>query len=348
MTVWTRERNSARSRPYCDTPQSLRVFVPSGFSCSHDYDSLMRKPGILVGTHVSAAPGPSLGEVLARGERSFSFELFPPKTDDGERALWQTIRDLEVLNPTLISVTYGAGGSTRDRTVRIVAGIAAEPELTPLAHLTCVGASRDEVRAVIEEYAAAGVRAILALRGDPPSGPGAAWSQHPDGFAHADELVELIGSMGGFSVGVAAFPEGHPESSDLDAGALVLARKQDAGAEFAITQFFFEARDYERLVSDARRHGCTMPILPGLLPVTNVAQIERFAALSGAAFPSALSARFALVKDDPDAVQALGVEVAAELAQELLDLGAPGLHFYTLNRSTSTREVYEALGLGSD
>ena len=347
MTDWTRERNSAESRPDSDTPQSLRVIEPAGLPSSHDYASLMRKPGTFVGNHVSAAPGPSLGEVLARGERSFSFELFPPKTDDGERALWQTIRDLEGLNPTLISVTYGAGGSTRDRTVRIVAGIAAEPDLTPLAHLTCVGASRDEVRAVIEEYAAAGVRAILALRGDPPGGPGTPWAQHPDGLAHADDLVELIASMGGFSVGVAAFPEGHPESPDLDADAAILARKQDAGAEFAITQFFFDARDYERLVSDAGRHGCTMPILPGLLPVTNVAQIERFAALSGAAFPAELAARFALVKDDPDAVQALGVEVAAELGQELLDLGAPGLHFYTLNRSTSTRDVYKALGLGS-
>ncbi|MFZ4486687.1 MAG: methylenetetrahydrofolate reductase, partial [Candidatus Nanopelagicales bacterium] len=223
----------------------------------------MRKAGSFVGGPVSAAPGPSLGEVLASGERSFSFELFPPKTDDGERALWQTIRDLESLNPTLISVTYGAGGSTRDRTVRIVAGIAAQPALTPLAHLTCVGASRGEVRSVIDEFESAGVRAILALRGDPPGGPGAPWAQHPDGFAHADELVEFIASVGGFSVGVAAFPEGHPESPDLDADALVLARKQDAGAEFAITQFFFEARDYGRLVSDARRHGCTMPILPG-------------------------------------------------------------------------------------
>jgi methylenetetrahydrofolate reductase (NADPH) len=307
----------------------------------------MRKMGTYAGGPAEGATGRPLGEVLASGERSFSFELFPPKTDDGERALWQTIRDLEGLNPTLISVTYGAGGSTRDRTVRIVAGIAAEPALTPLAHLTCVGASREDVRAVVDEFAAAGVRAILALRGDPPGGPGAPWTQHPDGFAHADELVEFIAAMGGFSVGVAAFPEGHPESPDLAADAVVLARKQDAGAEFAITQFFFDARDYERLVRDAAGHGCTMPILPGLLPVTNVAQIERFAALSGAAFPAELSARFALVKDDPDAVHALGVEVAADLAQRLLDLGAPGLHFYTLNRSTSTREVYEALGLGS-
>jgi methylenetetrahydrofolate reductase (NADPH) len=304
----------------------------------------MREEGAGAGSDASRR---SLGEVLSTGSRSFSFELFPPKTDDGERALWQTIRDLQGLSPSLISVTYGAGGSTRDRTVRIVGGIAAEPALTPLAHLTCVGASRDEVRAVVDEFAAAGVRAILALRGDPPGGPGSAWVQHQDGFAHADELVEFIASMGNFSIGVAAFPEGHPESANLADDAVVLARKQDAGAEFAITQFFFDARDYERLVRDAAGHGCTMPILPGLLPVTNVAQIERFAALSGAAFPADLAAKFALVKDDPDAVHALGVEVAAELGQKLLEMGAPGLHFYTLNRSASTLEVCEALGLGA-
>ena len=296
---------------------------------------------------VSGKDPRSLGEVLASGELSFSFELFPPKTDDGERALWQTVRDLEHLNPTFISVTYGAGGSTRDRTVRVTSRIAAEPNLTPVAHLTCVGADEDELRGVIAEYAQAGVSTILALRGDPPGGPGAPWEQHPNGLAHADDLIALILAMGDFSVGVAAFPEGHPESDDLRQDALILAKKQDAGAEFAITQFFFEASDYGRLVTDAATHGCTMPILPGLLPVTNVAQIERFAALSGAAFPPALAARFALVKDDEAAVHDLGVEVAAELSRQLLDMGAPGLHFYTLNRSTSTREVYEALGLAA-
>ena len=289
----------------------------------------------------------SLGAVLAGGDRSFSFELFPPKTDEGESALWATVRELEYLNPTFISVTYGAGGSTRDRTVRITGQIAAQPDMTPVAHLTCVGADRDELRAVIDEYAKAGVTTILALRGDPPTGLGTNWEPHPNGLRHADELVTLIRSAGEFSVGVAAFPEGHPESANREADALVLAQKQDAGAEFAITQFFFRAQDYERLVTDAARHGCTMPIVPGLLPVTNVSQIERFAALSGAAFPADLAGRFALVKDDPAAVHELGVETAAALARELLEMGAPGLHFYTLNRSTSTREVYEALGLAA-
>ena len=289
---------------------------------------------------------PSLGAVLASGDRSFSFELFPPKTDEGERALWSTVRDLEALGPTFVSVTYGAGGSTRDRTVRVTAQIAAETDMTAVAHLTCVGASRTELSEVIEEYGASGVNTILALRGDPPGGPGQPWVAHPDGLEHADELVALIRSLGDFSIGVAAFPEGHPESASLDDDARVLAAKQRAGAEFAITQFLFTAADYGRLCDRAAHFGCTMPIVPGIMPVTNVAQIERFAALSGAAFPPDLAAAFALVKDDPVAVQQLGVEVAVDLSRELLDMGAPGLHFYTLNRSTSTREVYEALGLG--
>lgn len=283
--------------------------------------------------------------MLASGRRSFSFELFPPKTDEGERALWDTVRDLEQLHPTFVSVTYGAGGSTRDRTIRVTGRIAAETSLTPVGHLTCVGASRDDLATVIDEYRDAGVRTILALRGDPPGGPGAPWEQHPGGLAHADELVAMIKATDGFSVGVAAFPEKHPESASLDMDAQVLVRKQDAGAEFAITQFFFRAADYARLVERARAHGCTMPILPGLMPVTNVSQIERFAALSGAAFPEELATRFHAVADDPNAVQQLGVEVATDLARDLLDMGAPGLHFYTLNRSTSTREVYQALAL---
>ena len=291
----------------------------------------------------SAVP---LDAALASGARSFSFEFFPPKTDEGERLLWQTVRDLEPLQPTFVSVTYGAGGSTRDRTVRITARIAAETTLSPVAHLTCVGASRDELEAVIDEYGAAGVRTILALRGDPPGGPGALWEQHPHGLQHADELVRLIKERGDFTVGVAAFPEGHPESPSLDDDAEVLARKQDAGAQFAITQMFFRAADYERLLERAAAHGCTMPILPGLMPVTNVAQIERMTTLSGSAFPDDLAARFHAVADDEQAVRRLGVEVATELAQQVLDIGAPGLHFYTLNRSTSAREVFEALGLG--
>lgn len=289
----------------------------------------------------------SLGQILAAGARSFSFELFPPKTAEGERQMWQTIREIEALRPTFVSVTYGAGGSTRGNTVRITEEIAADTTLTPVGHLTCVGSSRDELREVIGQYAAGGVSTMLALRGDPPTGLDTAWTPHPEGLHHADELVELICSMGSFSVGVAAFPEGHPESTDLDQDAGVLARKQEAGAQFAVTQLFFRVEDYERLVETAGRHGVTMPILPGIMPVTNVAQIERFAALSGAAFPTDLADQFHAVGDDPEAVVRLGVDVAAQMSERLLAAGAPGLHFYTLNRSRSTIEVYQALGLGA-
>lgn len=281
------------------------------------------------------------------GWRSFSFELFPPKTDEGEQALWQTVRDLEVLEPTFVSVTYGAGGSTQDRTVRITGQIARETDIRPVAHLTCVGASRDHLKGVIQEYGSQGVHTILALRGDPPTGLDTPWQPHPGGLTHAVELVELIKATGDFRVGVAAFPEGHPESPDLDFDAKILARKQQAGAEFAITQLFFQVEDYERMLERAAAHGCTMPIIPGIMPVTNVAQIERFAALSGAAFPRDLADRFAKVADDPEAVTALGVEVATEMCARLLEIGAPGLHFYTLNRSRSTMAVYRALGLES-
>jgi len=289
----------------------------------------------------------SLGSILSSGQQSFSFELFPPKTPDGEQTLWQTVREIEALKPTFVSVTYGAGGSTKENTVRITGEIALETTLTPVAHLTCVGASRDELCYVVGQYAAEGVNTLLALRGDPPAGLNTTWTRHPDGLDHAVQLVELVRSLGTFSVGVAAFPEGHPESTDLEQDARVLAMKQQAGAEFAITQLFFRVEDYERLVEMSGKAGCTIPIVPGIMPVTNASQIERFAALSGAAFPADLADRFAAVSDEPDAVAAMGVEVAAEMCQQLLDAGAPGLHFYTLNRSRSTIEVYRALGLGA-
>lgn len=288
----------------------------------------------------------SLGAEMTGGTPSFSFELFPPKTDDGERTLWQTVRALEALHPTFVSVTYGAGGSTQDRTVRITGQIARETDLRPVGHLTCVGASRGEVREVVRQYADEGVRTILALRGDPPQGRDAAWTPHDDGLAHATDLVELISAMGDFSIGVAAFPEGHPESPTREHDAMVLRRKQDAGADFAITQLFFRVEDYLRLRDLAASAGCTMPIVPGIMPVTNVAQIERFTSLSGAAFPVDLAQRFHAVESDPDAVEALGIEVATRMCADLLDAGAPGLHFFTLNRSRSTMAVYAALGLG--
>ena len=289
----------------------------------------------------------SLGELLASGGRSFSFEFFPPKTDDGERALWTAIRELEPLNPSFVSVTYGAGGSTRDRTVRVTERIAEDTTLTPVAHLTCVGASEAGLHEVIAQYAAAGIRNVLALRGDPPGGPGAPWEQHPGGFTHAVELVALLRSLGSFSIGVAAFPEGHPESTSLEHDAQVLAAKAEAGAEFAITQFFFRAADYFSLVERAAAHGCTIPILPGVMPVTNISQITRFAELSGTAVPGEIADRFLALGDDPEGVRALGVEVATQLCVELLDGGAPGIHFYTLNRSNSTKDVFNNLNVHS-
>ena len=307
-------------------------------------DSPVAGPGEIPTETPTTVPH-TLRELLAAGGRSFSFEFFPPKDDAAEVALWAAIRRLEPLAPLFVSVTYGAGGSTRDRTVRITARIGAETTLTPVAHLTCVGASRADLRRVVGEYAGAGVHTVLALRGDPPGGPGTAWTPHPGGLDHADDLVRLVRELGSFSVGVAAFPDGHPESPDLEQDARVLAMKADAGAEFAITQFFFTADAYFRLLERAAAHGCTIPVIPGIMPVTNVGQLERFALLSGTPVPDPMVRRLREVADDPRAVRAVGVELAEQLCRRLLDGGAPGLHFYTLNRSTATQEVFAALGL---
>jgi methylenetetrahydrofolate reductase (NADPH) len=287
----------------------------------------------------------TLRDVLAAGQRSFSFEFFPPKDDAGEAVLWQAMRRLEALGPTFVSVTYGAGGSTRDRTVRATRRMAEQTTLTPVAHLTCVGASRSELRRVIGEYADAGVRTVLAIRGDAPGGPGTPWTPHEDGVDTALDLVRMLRRLGDFSVGVAAFPEGHPESPSLEHDARVLALKEQAGADFAVTQFFFRAEDYFALVERAQRAGCTIPVIPGIMPVTNLRQIERFAALSGASLPAGLVAELRRVGDDPAAVREVGVQAATDLAARLLAGGAPGLHFYTLNRSTATLDIYTRLGL---
>lgn len=285
----------------------------------------------------------ALASRLASGEPVFSFEFFPPRTDEGERQLWSAISDLAPLDPTFVSVTYGAGGSTQDRTLRITSRILNETDMDAVAHLTCVGATEAQLHETLVRYQLAGITNLLAIRGDPAGGPGTPWTPTPGGLAHADELVRLALRTGDFTVGVAAFPEGHPESPDLESDAAVLAAKQRAGARFAITQFFFRAEDYFALVDRAAEHGVTMPILPGIMPVTDVRQIERFAQLSGAAFPRDLADRFHAVAEDRGAVVELGIDVATELSEKLLAGGAPGLHFYTLNRSTATREVFSRL-----
>ena len=279
-------------------------------------------------------------DLLTQDGPSFSFEFFPPKTDEGEAVLWQAIGELEPLNPTFVDVTYGAGGGTRDRTLAVVKRIAAETSLNVVAHLTCVGATVEELRTVAEDFAAAGIRNILALRGDMPGGPQATWEATQGGLAHAEDLVALLHDVGDFCVGVAAHPEAHPESDDLDIDAKFLAQKCAAGADFALTQFFFEAEHYFRLIERAGGFGCAIPIIPGIMPVTNMAQVQRMAAMSGAEFPRWLAERLEKVSHDPEAVRAVGVEVATELADNLLEGGAPGIHFYTLNRSTATREIH--------
>jgi methylenetetrahydrofolate reductase (NADPH) len=280
-------------------------------------------------------------DLLAEGP-TLSFEFFPPKTDEAERQLEKAIRELQPLDPSFVSVTYGAGGSTRDRTRDIVVGIERDTGMTAMAHLTCMGHSTADIDSLLDEYRDGSVTNILALAGDPPTDGAPA-----DGdFTYATELVERVRSHGPFSIGVAAHPEGHPRSPDRESDRRHLAAKL-ALADFGVTQFFFRAEDYLAMVDDLAALGCDTPVVPGIMPVTNSSQIQRFAALSGAAFPSDLAERFDALGDDPESVRALGVEVATEMCQRLLDEGAPGLHFYTLNRSTATREVATNLGLGA-
>jgi len=284
----------------------------------------------------------SIGQLIREGERSISFEFMPPKDEAGVEQLWSAIRDLEPYQPTFVSVTYGAGGTTRDTTVAITGRIARETSLRAMGHLTCVGHTREELLDILRSYRDAGVRDVLALRGDPKEGPRAEWTPTPGGLSYASELVALAHETGHFSIGVAAFPEGHPSAASKDADAQVLVAKAEAGAEFAVTQLFFRSSDYADLVARVRAMGCDIPILPGIMPITNLRQVTRMAELSGADLPEEMVERFDGLEDPAD-VRRVGVAVATELCEQVLDLGAPGLHFYTLNRSKATLEIFEAL-----
>lgn len=276
------------------------------------------------------------------GRPAFSFEFFPPKDAEGVERLFETVARLQRYEPAFVSVTYGAGGSTRRLTIELVQRIKREAGLETMAHLTCVGSTREELAAVLDELQAGGIDNVIALRGDPPKGE-RSFVAHAGGFSYASELLAFIRSRYDFCVAAACYPEGHAEAKSREADLLHLKEKVDAGADLLISQLFFENTDFFRFLERARGAGIEVPIIPGVMPITNLSQIKRFTAICGATIPQALLSRLEAAGDDAEAVRQIGVEHATAQCRELLDAGAAGIHFYTLNRSRATVEILDRL-----
>ena len=285
-----------------------------------------------------------IGEILKNVKRSISFEFFPPKTKEGEELLFRTIKELEYIKPTFVSITYGAGGTTRERTIRVVKRVHKETDLTVMAHQTCIGHTKKEIIDILNQYKSIGVENILALRGDIPEGKEET-AFLKDGCRHANELVELIKEHfdNWFSIGIAAYPEGHPESKNLEEDIYFFKKKVEAGAEFAITQMFFDNRFFYEYIEKVEKSGVNIPIIPGIMPITNFKQIKKFADMCGATIPKELINKLVKVENKPEEVEKIGIDFAINQCIDLLENGVKGLHFYTLNKSKATIQIYERI-----
>jgi methylenetetrahydrofolate reductase (NADPH) len=283
-----------------------------------------------------------IDQILEETHPAFSFEFFPPKTDEGEKNLREALEELRKDRPSYVSVTYGAGGSRRDRTIELVKWIKQDLGIEAMAHFTCVAATVEDLRSTLDDIREAGIDNVLALRGDPPSGE-AEWRKTDGGLEFSTQLIDLIRGGYDFAVGAACFPEVHPQAENPESDIRFLKEKVDAGATFLITQLFFDNTRYFEFVERAREAGITVPIIPGIMPVTNYAQIKRMSDMCGASFPEQYEAELEARKDDPDATADLGVAYATLQCADLLARGAPGIHFYTLNRSPATRAILAAL-----
>ena len=284
-------------------------------------------------------------ERIQRGVPTFSVEFFPPKNDEGEATLWRTIRQLEPLDPAFVSVTYGAGGSSRDRTIRTTGRIATDTTLTAMAHLTAVDASLEDLRQVIGSYLAAGISNVLAIRGDPPGDKDADWVPHPAGLSYTEELVHMVRRLGDFCVGVAAFPYQHPRSIDEDTDTRYFIQKVKAGAEFAITQMFYDADQFLRMRDRIAAAGCDIPIMPGLMPLTTPKSSERGADFSGAPLPAAMLEKLEPLAEDATGYREAGIDLCVELSQRMFDEGVENIHYISMNRSPAVVDVVQRLGL---